>query len=241
MPKQNIVVGTDNRKASEFLVNYFSDTLSVPTVIRAKTDSSSACELGADYIFLQTDWVDTGLRHALSELRKAGKRVKYFGLGRQAEHHEFWDGVFDFPLEEKIFRKAFLSKVPLPNTIKLLIVDDEVEISEMVQDYFALRTQPAFEIRAAFNGLEGFKMILEDAPHCLILDLKMPVRSGVDLYQDLAKSGRKIPTVIFIDSTTADDVLEVRKWGSPVFVEKGGYYSSMSDMLALVKKLVAFS
>ncbi len=83
--------------------------------------------------------------------------------------------------------------------------------------------------------------IEQDPPHCIILDIKMPVRTGVELYRDLSRSGFRIPTIIFIDSTAADDILEIRKWGAPVFIEKGGPSSSMPDMLALVKKLVAFS
>jgi len=162
-------------------------------------------------------------------------------LGHPFDNDFHWDGTFEVPLEEKSFRKGLLSKIEFPEKIKILVVDDEVEIGELVQDYFGARTQPAFQIRVALNGLEGFKLALEETPHCLILDLKMPVRSGVELYQDLMRSGRRIPTVIFIDSTSADDVLEIRKWGQPVFVEKGGYYSSMPDMLALVKKMVAFS
>ena len=128
-----------------------------------------------------------------------------------------------------------------PNPTKLLIVDDEPEIIEVIEDYFEVRKDPAFQVRTAFNGLEGFKLIEQDSPHCLILDIKMPVRTGVELYRDLVKSGRRIPTIIFIDSTAADDILEIRKWGAPVFVEKGGSSSAMPDMLALVKKLVAFS
>ena len=129
----------------------------------------------------------------------------------------------------------------LPDPIKLLIVDDEAEIIEVLQDYFEVRKDPSFQIRTAPNGLEGFKLIEQDLPHCLILDIKMPVRTGAELYRDLIRSGHRIPTVIFIDSTTADDIMEIRKWGAPVFVEKGGPSSSMPDMLALVKKLILFS
>ena len=241
MPKRSVFVATENRKAIEFLTAYFADTQSIPAVARSKADLALLFSTAPYFVFLQTDWVDSQVAGQLCELKSKAPKMKYFGLGRVTDELVSWNGSFELPLEEKSFRKVVLSEVDLPECIKLVVVDDEPEVGEMVQDYFDVRTNPAFQIRTALNGLEGFKLVEQDPPHCLILDLKMPVRSGADLYQDLIRSGRKIPTIIFIDSTAADAIVEIRKWGTPVFVEKGGHYSSMPDMLALVKKLVAFS
>ena len=241
MAKRSVFVATENRKAIEFLTAYFSDTQSIPAVIRSKTDLTLLFSTLPHFVFLQADWVDAEVAQRLRELQSKTSKIKCFSLGRVTNETVSWNGNFELPLEEKSFRKAVLSEVDLPECIKLIVVDDEPEIGEMVQDYFDVRTKPTFKVRTALNGLEGFKLVEQDPPHCLILDLKMPVRSGVDLYQDLIRSGRKIPTIIFIDSTAADAIVEIRKLGTPVFVEKGGHYSSMPDMLALVKKLVAFS
>ncbi|MBI1978036.1 MAG: response regulator [Candidatus Omnitrophica bacterium] len=241
MARQSILVATDNSKAIEFFTTYFSDTQSTPTVIRAKSDLSAFFSARPDFVFFQGDWFDLRTKNKLVEYKSRYPKAKYFVLGHPIQAGFTWDGILEFPVEGRSFRKVVLNRADLPNPIKLVAVDDEVEILEIVQDYFEGRTDPPVQMRIAHNGLEGFKLIEKDPPHCLILDIKMPVKTGVELYRDLVRSGRKIPTIIFIDSTSADDILEIRKWGAPVFVEKGGPSSSMSDMFALVKKLIIFS
>lgn len=241
MPKRNVLVATDNKKAIEFFVGYFADTQSAPSIVRSKHDLDVLSDLKrADFIFIQADWLDEQSLDWLKELKLRLPKVWLFSLGHSDQESVPWDEVLEFPVDEKLFRAAILKRIEYPPTIKLVVVDDEREVSDMILDYFGVRTNPAFEIRVAFNGLEGFKLIEQEPPHCLILDLKMPVRTGVQLYQDLIKSGRKIPTIIFIDSTAADDLREIRKWGAPIFMEKGGHYSTMPEMLAMVKKMVAF-
>ncbi len=241
MPRRSILAATENKKAVEFLTAYFADTQSIPAVIRSRADCAdflSKNEL--NFIFLDTDWIEERNLSQFKEFKSKYPQSKWFALGRSRTSVFPWDAEIELPIDEKQFQKVIFSHVSLPSRIKLMVVDDEPDISEMIRDYFEVRKDPEFEVRTAQNGLEGFKLIKEDEPHCLILDIKMPVRTGVELYRDLMQSGRRIPTIIFIDSTAAEDTLEIRKFGSPAFVEKGGTHSSMPEMLNLVRKLVAF-
>ncbi len=241
MSRQNIAVASDNKKAVEYITTYFTDTESIPTVIRTKSDLSVLFSFKPDIVFFQGDWLDQRSAVKLNQFKTENPNIKYFSLGNISADGINCDGKLELPIDERLFRKVLLTHAPLPDPVKLLIVDDEIEIIEVIKDYFEVRKDPPFKVRIALNGLEGFKLVEQEKPHCLILDVKMPVRTGVELYRDLSRSGFRIPTIIFIDSTAADDILEIRKWGAPVFVEKGGPSSSMPDMLALVKKLVAFS
>lgn len=241
MAKQTIFVAGDNRKAIEFICAYFSDTQSIPGMIRAKHDFPIVLDNPSHIVFLQCDWIDKAIVAHVNRIKTRSPNKKVFILGHPNFPDLKYDGEIDLPIDEKVFRKIVLSKMNYPETINLLVVDDEIEIGETIQDYFETRAHPGFKVRVAHNGLEGFKLIEQARPDCLILDIKMPVRSGIDLFHDVCKSGQKIPTIMFIDSSAADEIMEIRKWGSPTFVEKGGHYSSMPDMLALVKKLVAFS
>ncbi len=241
MPKQAIFIASENKKAVEYIADYFSETESIPTIVRLKSDLSILSTFKPNFAFFQGDWLDQRVSGRLSQFKTENPNVKYFSLGNLSFDGVNWDGKLELPIDERTFRKSLLSQVSFPEPIKLLIVDDEVEIIEVIQDYFEVRKDPPFQVRIALNGLEGFKLVEQDRPHCIILDIKMPVRTGVELYRDLSRSGHRIPTIIFIDSTAADDILEIRKWGAPVFVEKGEPSSAMPDMLALVKKLVAFS
>ena len=241
MSKRSVLLATENKKAIEHLITYLQDTESVPTVIRRKSDLAAISSCEPDLIFVESEWVDKRVANRLDQLKASRPKLGCFGLGARGQGRYAWDGVIDFPVDERQFQKTVFSKIDLPHPLRLLVVDDEQEVGTTLRDYFEGLKGADFEIRTASNGLEGFKAVEQMVPHCMILDIKMPVRSGVELYRDLCRAGYRIPTIFFIDSTASDDIREIRKWGMPVFVEKGGWQGSMPEMLALVKKLVAFS
>lgn len=78
---------------------------------------------------------------------------------------------------------------------KVLTVDDEYQAREIIvtmleeNDYVPL---------IARNGEEAVKIIKEEAPDLIILDVLMPEKSGIKLYRELktTESLKKIPVVI---------------------------------------------
>ena len=241
MPRQTIIVATDNKQIVEFITMFFSDTQSVPTVVRSKTDLHDVLVKDGTLVFLQSDWVDQRSVKRLNQTKSKYPNSTWIALGTSKGQPFSWSGQIDLPIETKDFRRVVFSKMEYPPKIRTLVVDDESEIRDMIQEYFQVRKLPGFEVRTATNGLEGFKIAQTFKPDCMILDIKMPVRTGIELYQDLAKRGEVVPTIFFMDSTSAEDIQEIRKFGTPVFIEKGGHHSTPSELLALVKKLVAFS
>lgn len=75
----------------------------------------------------------------------------------------------------------------------------------------------------------------------MILDIKMPLMSGSELYCKLQKRKQKIPTIIFFDAISASDLDMIKKAGRPVIVEKGYRESSLAYLMATIKKLVYFA
>ena len=78
---------------------------------------------------------------------------------------------------------------------KVLTVDDEYQAREIIatmleeNDYVPL---------TAKNGQEALKIIKEEAPDLIVLDVLMPEKSGIKLYRELKtmESLKKIPVVI---------------------------------------------
>lgn len=242
MPKRKILVGDDRDLSIGFLSDFFSETKSIPIFAKSKEDVDEGLDLmNPDLVFMRIDWMDENIATHLSKYRKEKPQTKFFSLGYSKNEHFKWDNQFEVPLELKAFRKTLLGELQFPPLIKLLVIDDEKGIGELFKDSFELRKDPPFQVDFALDGLEGFKKIETFQPDCLILDIKMPIRSGIEVYRDLRKSQRDIPTIIFIDATSADEIAEMRKIGNPVFVEKSGSESSMPEMLALIKKMVFFA
>jgi len=241
MSKKNILVGDDDNKIIHFFTDFFADTKSIPIFCRSKEDLAQGFQMKPELIFMKTDWLDNEVKESLSEYSGTNERTKCFAIGQHKGADVKWDGVVELPLDPKIFRQILFSVITSPKHIKLLIIDDEQGVLDLFKDFFENRKEPEFEVQTAKDGLEGYNKIESFKPDCLILDVKMPVRSGIEVYADMYKKGIKIPTIIFIDSTSPDEISKIRKYGVPAFVEKAGPSSAMNEMLALIKKLLIFS
>lgn len=152
-----------------------------------------------------------------------------------------WDAVFPVVPSLADFNKRFVETLPMPEMIRMLVVDDEEEIAVMVRDYFEGRTAPVFEIEHATNGAKGFEAIARGRPNVIVLDIKMPVMDGREFYAELTRRKIGIPVVIFFDSISGEEHAAIRKYGDPPVVEKGTPSASLPALMFLVKKTIYFS
>lgn len=78
----------------------------------------------------------------------------------------------------------------------ILIVDDEPQIHQLVT--LCLRTLPN-EVRSASNGPEALKMIEDEKPALLLLDLMMPGMTGEDVLAEMNNdiTMQDIPVIVF--------------------------------------------
>jgi two-component system alkaline phosphatase synthesis response regulator PhoP len=79
---------------------------------------------------------------------------------------------------------------------RVLIIDDE---KENVRYLTTILEENGFEdIHAAFDGVEGLNKVKEIAPGLILLDLRMPKKNGIFVFNELKKSSeyRDIPVII---------------------------------------------
>jgi len=85
--------------------------------------------------------------------------------------------------------------------IKVMLVDDQNLVRKGVRSLLEL--SPEIEvIGEAADGAEAISLIPEVAPDVVLLDMRMPGLSGLDVLRDLAGKGTLPPTIIL---TTFDD------------------------------------
>lgn len=75
----------------------------------------------------------------------------------------------------------------------VLIADDDPDLASSLEPHL---TRAGYRVRVAKNGAEAFQTVLDARIDCLILDLKMPVLDGVEVYTRLCEQGRAVPTII---------------------------------------------
>ena len=72
---------------------------------------------------------------------------------------------------------------------RILVVDDESEICSILEEYFTFRN---FEVFTAQDGLAAIGKVKENKPHVVLLDISMPVMSGID---SLCVTGRLVASM----------------------------------------------
>jgi DNA-binding response OmpR family regulator len=86
----------------------------------------------------------------------------------------------------------------------ILLIDDDVYLGKLMR----LCLEPeGHEVLLATDGDIGLTLAEEEHPNCILLDLMMPYRSGMDVYLDLQNNPQTsdIPIVVFSASLTQRD------------------------------------
>jgi CheY-like chemotaxis protein len=80
-------------------------------------------------------------------------------------------------------------------TKKILIIDDEPDIVMYLK---VLLENNGYSVITASNGQEGFELARAEAPDLVCLDIMMPRKTGVALYQEIKTDPKlkKLPCII---------------------------------------------
>ena len=78
---------------------------------------------------------------------------------------------------------------------KILVVDDEMDIRIFIS---TLLETNGYKPIVAKDGEEGLKMVQDNKPDCVILDVMMPKESGLKLYREIKSNDatKHIPVIM---------------------------------------------
>jgi DNA-binding NarL/FixJ family response regulator len=85
--------------------------------------------------------------------------------------------------------------------IRVALVDDQTLVRQGIRSLLELSDDIRVVVEAA-DGAEALRVVAEAHPDVVLLDVRMPKRSGLEVLRDLQDSGRAVPTVLL---TTFDD------------------------------------
>src|SRR5260221_6702433 len=94
----------------------------------------------------------------------------------------------------------------------LLLIDDDPDlIPEQVRLAF---TAPSHRVEVAGTGAEGLARVRAAAPEVILLDLRLPDQSGLDVYHGIREIDARIPVIFITGTKTADTAIEAMKQGA---------------------------
>ncbi len=106
----------------------------------------------------------------------------------------------------------------MPKT-KILVVEDEKEISELLQ--YNLEKE-GYQVVQAYDGQTALKKAEQENPHLIVLDLMLPEIDGLELcrYLKQAEKTRRIPIIMLTAKSEEADVIVGLKLGADDYVTK---------------------
>jgi DNA-binding NarL/FixJ family response regulator len=117
--------------------------------------------------------------------------------------------------------------------IQVMLVDDQNLVRKGVRSLLEL-SEEIEVIAEASDGIEAIRTIPEVKPDVVLLDMRMPGKSGLDVLQELSAAGTLPPTIIL---TTFDDdemVLAGIKAGAKGFLLKDVSLQELVDAIKTV-------
>jgi two-component system nitrogen regulation response regulator GlnG len=93
---------------------------------------------------------------------------------------------------------------------QLLLIDDDPDlIAEQVRQAF-----PSHGVDVTSTGADGIAHLQAKPPDVILLDLRLPDQSGLDVYQQLRRIDARIPVIFVTLAKSADTAIEAMKHGA---------------------------
>jgi DNA-binding NtrC family response regulator len=93
----------------------------------------------------------------------------------------------------------------------LLIDDDPTIIPEQVRHSFP---RPNHRVQVAGTGADGLARVQADAPDVILLDLRLPDQSGLEVYEKIRKFDARIPVIFVTIAKSAEAAIDAMKQGA---------------------------
>ncbi|SIQ59472.1 two-component system, NtrC family, nitrogen regulation response regulator NtrX [Alkalispirochaeta americana] len=99
----------------------------------------------------------------------------------------------------------------------ILVIDDEEGIRQILSD---ILSDEGYRVLVAQDGLSGMGVLKEDLVDCVVLDVWLPERGGLDVLNDIRSHDAEIPVVIISGHGSIDMAVKAVKRGAFDFIEK---------------------
>jgi DNA-binding response OmpR family regulator len=77
--------------------------------------------------------------------------------------------------------------------IKIIVVDDEQEVNDLIRSYFIRRK---YEVFAANSAKQALPIIKEQNPQIMILDINLPDMNGIELFKAVRQFNSTVKVII---------------------------------------------
>jgi DNA-binding response OmpR family regulator len=125
-----------------------------------------------------------------------------------------------------------------PNAKKVLVVEDDKFLSNILK----IKLERAgFQVIQAFDGEEGLKLLRQEPPSLVVLDLVMPKISGFEFLENMSVDPQlgNIPVVVASNLGQESDISKARNLGVKDYYVKA--QTSIDDLVTMFGQIIQAS
>ena len=119
--------------------------------------------------------------------------------------------------------------------IKLLLVDDEKDFIESLAERLHLRD---FDVRTALNGDDAIKLVSENEFDVIILDVKMPGKSGIETLKEIKNINQLSQVIMLTGHATVESAIQGMKLGAYDYIMKPTVTEDLINLINKTYKIV---
>ena len=101
---------------------------------------------------------------------------------------------------------------------RILVVDDDKNIGKMIE--INLRKTKEYEVRTAISGEACLKLVQEESPDLILLDIQMPGIDGIETLKRVRDMEPRVQVVMMSAHGTIEKAVQSMKLGAYDFIEK---------------------
>ncbi len=123
-------------------------------------------------------------------------------------------------------------------SIKILFVEDDPNLSMILQDYLEMI---GYSVNHARDGEEGLKYFLSNKYDLLILDVMMPKKDGFSLAQDVRETDQTVPIIFLTAKSLKEDRIKGFQYGCDDYITKPFSTEELSLRIKAILKRCAIN
>ena len=101
--------------------------------------------------------------------------------------------------------------------MKILVVDDDLDLLGLIA--YALR-QAGYLVLESSDGLSAWRLLLEERPDLVVLDVNLPGKNGLDILRDARAAGLNTPIILLTVLAAEEDQVRGLDLGADDYLTK---------------------
>ena len=113
----------------------------------------------------------------------------------------------------------------------ILVVDDDEMITEAIEIYLK---NEGYNVFKAYDGIEALKILEDEIIHLIIMDIMMPIKTGIEALKEIRSSGDRTHVIMLTAMAEIDDRVTGLDAGADDYLTKP---ISLKELLARLRSL----